>query len=795
MDTRAAKESAAMDTRNVDDLSPKSKGRGNKKSGGEKQNWGGEIPQAIDRARNAAIEAAVQFQLDQIKTYPGRGPGVISRAGRELLRLRKGFGLGPALTIRYFEELERLPDFPDKREFEEDWTNVEMDFVDHFTRINQQNDDVEAITALWDTDPEAAIEYQLAKLEAFPVHLTVLYVTDTLTANVYRLGLDADAIKARFVAACEDVRGQIMANEDPVIRYPTIILDGKEIEDHTQEAIVQPPQELNFSAMWDEKMQDLEECGLPPANDNPKPESKEGILRAVIERLAALDAVQVKVCAEEEAKALTKRFKTKFTAHWLTLEVNRERKAKRSPPPPIDDNPPDEESKVYRVVNKINSDHAFIKSRGGKACVLHEGFDEAGEPNEYYYGINDFYNIMANQGVANVGGDEEPKWVPKSKVWMQDPLRRQYQSVVFDPRTTNRDVRGHYNLWRGFGVEPVKGSWDLMREHIRAILAAGDKDADAYIYNWLAWGVQNPEMQAEAALVAQGPRGTGKGVVYRTYTSLFGRRHGLHISSSALLTGRFSAHLEKCAQLFADEAFHAGDKHAESQLKRIITEPTLIIEGKGKDAFQAPNRLKILMASNDDWVAPVGPRERRFAIFKVCEDKIGDKPYFTKLYNEIKAGGMSAMLYDLLHADIEGFHPRWSIPQNEALRDQARHSLTPEMKWLFSLLQEGALPYSTNEEPEQGSFVNLIDDARKAIDRKKPLQNAELAELLTDWDVQPKHTNMGNFWIFPPLKEMRERFNRDYGKQKWNLSEGWLQRPSDEKPVKKGWKGRNLREV
>ena len=293
---------------------------------------------------------------------------------------------------------------------------------------------------------------------------------------------------------------------------------------------------------------------------------------------------------------------------------------------------------------------------------------------------------------------------------------------------------------------------------------------DAYIYGWYAWAVQNPEKQAEAALVSRGPRGSGKGAAHRLFARLFGR-HGLHISSSALLTGRFSAHLEKCAAIFADEAFHAGDKQAESQLKRIITEPTIIIEGKGKDAFQAPNRLKIAMASNEDWVAPVGARERRFAIGDVSHARIDDKPYFTALYNEIDNGGASAMLYDLLDADITGFHPRWSIPQTEALREQARHSLAPELKWLLSLLEDGKLPCHDTHHNNRTTLASLIEHARKAIDRKKPLQDEDLAEMLKKWGVDRKHTKTGNRWVFPPLAEMRARFDKEYGKQDWPITE------------------------
>jgi hypothetical protein len=69
--------------------------------------------------------------------------------------------------------------------------------------------------------------------------------------------------------------------------------------------------------------------------------------------------------------------------------------------------------------------------------------------------------------------------------------------------------------------------------------------------------------------------------------------------------------------LFADEAFWAGDKKGESVLKGLITERTLVIEQKGIDAVQWPNRLKVMMAANAAWVVPASYHERRFAVFDV----------------------------------------------------------------------------------------------------------------------------------------------------------------------------------
>src|SRR5690606_8972638 len=129
----------------------------------------------------------------------------------------------------------------------------------------------------------------------------------------------------------------------------------------------------------------------------------------------------------------------------------------------------------------------------------------------------------------------------------------------------------------------------------------------------------------------------------------------LHISSVRYLTGNFNKHLMDCAFLFADEAFWPGDKSAEGELKRIITEPTLTIHPKYVDAFEVQNSLALFMASNNEWVVPAGMDERRFASFDVSDRFMQDAQYFTPLYREMENGGVAAMMYDLLNMDLKGW--------------------------------------------------------------------------------------------------------------------------------------------
>src|SRR5580704_19363129 len=78
-------------------------------------------------------------------------------------------------------------------------------------------------------------------------------------------------------------------------------------------------------------------------------------------------------------------------------------------------------SSEEQAVAEINKDHAFINSRGGKARILYEGFDEKGKPQEFYYSLQDFPAIMAPRGGVPIGDNE---YILKSKLWLLSPQRR-----------------------------------------------------------------------------------------------------------------------------------------------------------------------------------------------------------------------------------------------------------------------------------------------------------------------------------------------------------------------------------
>jgi hypothetical protein len=144
--------------------------------------------------------------------------------------------------------------------------------------------------------------------------------------------------------------------------------------------------------------------------------------------------------------------------------------------------------------------------------------------------------------------------------------------------------------------------------------------------------------------------------------------------------------------VFLDEAVWAGDKKGDGVLKALITEPSLSLEAKFRDPITVANRLRIIVASNNEWAVPAGIGDRRWLILNV-DNSYADTShavYFEALKSEIDNGGAAAMLNDLLAMDLSRFNVR-DVPRTAAKAHQQALSLPSVEGWLYQVLQEGAV--------------------------------------------------------------------------------------------------------
>ena len=474
--------------------------------------------------------------------------------------------------------------------------------------------------------------------------------------------------------------------------------------------------------------------------------------------------------------------------------------------------------RMDEVLAEMNRDNAVVLD-GGKVFVLRFERDTRfidGAPIVYDLPVflrrNDFNMLYCNRYVeTGVDKNDQPIFKELGQWWLKHPRRQQYRGITFVPAGPEI-IDGRKNLWRGWGIVPKQGDWSLMRRHIKEVLAAGDEDVEAYIIKWIAWLFQYPDRQAEAAIVfLSSDRGTGKGTLARGLCRIFGQ-HGLHISTSEDLTGKFNAHLRQCCFLFCDEAYGPKDKSAEGQLKRFVTEGTIPIEPKQREKIFVPNLLHIMIASNEDWAVPAGSFERRWVVQNVSQKYRQDPKWFIPLNAEIEADGLAAMLFDLLQMPLGEFHPR-QIVRTAALARQQEESLSPLDAWWLEVLHVGEIPGSlkgladcavtlsyeedmevistnsrggTTNSTRPVERVGLLEGARTSSPKLRAVTEKALGHYLSNEDGvvraerwrTTKATGQKRGWKFPELATCRDRWCERFPDTDWSRDgvDEWTER-------------------
>lgn len=430
---------------------------------------------------------------------------------------------------------------------------------------------------------------------------------------------------------------------------------------------------------------------------------------------------------------------------------------------------------LTEVVARFNEDH-FVSVEGGKTAVYREAFDhELGRERLDRIGV-DAFRTLHNHETVRIGDDDHAKKVGVADAWLKHAGRRTYvNGLVLLPE--GETPAGTYNLWRGFGCEPKRGATQEEVKpalaHMFKVVCGADVAAYNYLLRWLAWGVQNPGKQAEVAVVLQGGRGVGKGFLGRWFRDMYGA-HGMHIQHPRHLVGNFNGHLQSCCAMFVDEAFFAGDRAGNAVLKSLITEDQMTVEKKGIDVAPIRNRLKILMATNEDHAIIAGTDERRYFVLHVSDAKAQDHTYFGKLDAWWVNGGKEALLGYLLDLDLKGFNIR-SVPNTAALERQKIESLDVFNLWVFEKLSDGN--WHQDRTPEQWAGEFFVYAEKRGGTRYVKTSTTAVGMRLREAGIRVEKVKQTkgdrkNVWVVPDLAEARRMFAAKLGLTHHQWGEG-----------------------
>lgn len=358
---------------------------------------------------------------------------------------------------------------------------------------------------------------------------------------------------------------------------------------------------------------------------------------------------------------------------------------------------PNGDERLLKDWEKFKEKYKLILS-GNKTIFLHELTDDNGKLSlkyktksvikDEFAGKRYSYTVTVDKGtegkLAPSMADIALKGLVGTHITLE-PLKR-WQDLCFMPGI---ETKVGYNLFKGFDVEPKKGSIDIFTQTMKK--AFGEEELHTAM-DWFATIYQTPSHKPIWAVVARGDKGTGKNTLEEMLgKGLLRSENYFRTPDQEALFGRFTGHLIANLLCVGQEIVWGGEHRHDSTLKDLITERSRKLEQKGVDAYTIDNHTRLYLTSNADWVVPAsGKYERRYYLIDMKAGVVTKKEW-KKLYDWYeKEGGKEALMYEMLHRNLSSFSYH-QPPKSDALMAQLAQSLRGMERFVFNLISDGTL--------------------------------------------------------------------------------------------------------
>lgn len=217
-----------------------------------------------------------------------------------------------------------------------------------------------------------------------------------------------------------------------------------------------------------------------------------------------------------------------------------------------------------------------------------------------------------------------------------------------------------YNTWRPFAFEKDIAGYnydgdavEVIKKHL-LMLCGYDKDAWDYTLDWIACCIQLPSKKLPMPVWVSS-EGSGKGTLIRLLEAMLGKGKILSVQEpSKYCWGAFNELMANAFIVVLDEVSKKETQHSEGQIKGLITEPTITINGKGKAHFTIASYHKFIATNNPDQYGnepmTTTKDDRRKYFMRCSDEKIGDKEYFDSFYAMYKDNNKVKSIYEFFKA-------------------------------------------------------------------------------------------------------------------------------------------------
>jgi hypothetical protein len=262
------------------------------------------------------------------------------------------------------------------------------------------------------------------------------------------------------------------------------------------------------------------------------------------------------------------------------------------------------------------------------------------------------------------------------------------------------------NLWQRPAYRSRQGNaadWGATGELLDWLVP--DASARRHVMDWMAWTLEHEDDRPTWSLFLYSKaKGTGKSLLCRVLEALFGAANTTSQNGITKLTGRFNATVMLSKLVICEEVKLKQGSSAANDLKTFISEPTVLVEQKGQEAYQTDQQCCFVFTSNhlplwleaDDrryYVLDVehdghasGPETEAFQdVVRRVHEQIADPVALGALYN--------ALLHHKVADDFNAKSLNTTTHATPAMRLIQASSRQVSTERLEEYLNERSLPY------------------------------------------------------------------------------------------------------
>lgn len=305
----------------------------------------------------------------------------------------------------------------------------------------------------------------------------------------------------------------------------------------------------------------------------------------------------------------------------------------------------------------------YFNNATGKIYSLRKNVEFAKSAFDVNYGGHMFVLDPASQKTTKSAWEA----FTESRVWFPAVV----DALCFRPEMdagaqVREGNRVYVNSYVPHNARRLAGDPGPFLRHLEKLLP--DERDRAILLHYLASMAQNPGRKFQWWPVLQGTKGNGKTILIKIMTHIVGTEY-THLPNTAKMAKQgmnFNHWMYRKLFIGLEEIKLSTRRDFLDELKAVVTNDRIEVEGKGENQFMGDNRANGLICTNPKDGVPIDDDERRYAVFYTAQQSKRDilrdgmtAAYFADLWDWVmgrgayEAGGAmygAAIVAEYLHA-------------------------------------------------------------------------------------------------------------------------------------------------